>query len=117
MITEAEARAVAEAGYADIMLAHDAPDYGTTKVQEIINTPPHVSGWSDSGLRYAKEGRTLMNIAFAGVKPKLFAHGHYHVFDATERGATKFLALACDGMHGNVAILHLDTLELDLLTV
>lgn len=110
MISEREAREVATEGPADVMLAHDAPDNGTDAVERIIRTPADQSPWSAAGLRYAAEGRKLMNIAFAGVRPKLFAHGHYHAVDDTDRGATRFLSLGCDGQQGNLALLRLSDL-------
>lgn len=107
MLTEAEAFRCAEDGYADVMLAHDAPDNGTNAVQDILDNP---GGWSPKGLAYAAEGRKLMNIAVEGVRPRVFAHGHYHVADDTQRAETRFLALAGDGMPGNIALLRLDDL-------
>jgi hypothetical protein len=114
MITEAQAYAVAEAGYADIMLAHDAPDGGTQRVQEIIDSPDADRYWSRAGLNYAKQGRTLMNLAFYGVKPALFAHGHFHVWDDTgpaEDGGTRFLSLNADGFAGAACLLDLETMK------
>ena len=110
MITEEEALAVAEGGYADIMLAHDSPDGGTRRVQSIIANP---SSWSYAGLAYAKQGRALMNLAYMGVKPLLFAHGHYHVWDDSgeEDAVTRFLSLNADGFAGNGCLLDLDTLK------
>lgn len=106
MISLEEAEKVAADGHADIMLTHDAPDGGTFAVQRIIDTPKEQSGWSAAGLSYAAEGRVLMNIAVAGVRPKLFAHGHFHVSD--DSGPiipTRYLALGADGMNGNLAFL------------
>lgn len=112
MITLEEAEKVAADGYADIMITHDAPDGGTDEVQRIIDTPWRDSGWSDRGLRYAKEGRMLMNIAFQGVRPKVFVHGHFHVGGEAQRGDTKFLSLDCDGSRSkNLVILNLETLD------
>lgn len=108
MITLDEAEMVAGGGHAEVMLAHDAPDGGTELVQRIIDTPPDRNPWSVAGLTYAAEGRELMNIAFAGVEPLLFAHGHYHVFDDTfDRPGTRFLALSPEGAQGSLALLRL----------
>lgn len=111
MITLAEAEAVAADGHADVMLAHDAPDNGTAAVQAIINTPPERNPWSTAGLSYAAEGRSLMTLAVEGVKPKLFAHGHFHAPDDTgPTGGTRYLSLGCDGQPMNVCLLRLDDL-------
>jgi hypothetical protein len=110
-ITYSEACAVAEAGYADVMLAHDAPDGGTAAVDRIIATPVDQSPWSEKGLNYAREGRVLMNAAVAGVRPKLFAHGHYHAPDDTgPQEPTRYLSLGCDGQAKNIGLLRLSDL-------
>ena len=67
--------------------------------------------WTEQGLRYAREGRELMNIAFQGVKPKVFAHGHFHVWDELETEDTKFLSLNMNGAFNNMAALDCETLE------
>lgn len=113
MITLEEAEKVAEDGYADVFLAHDAPDGGTEQVQAIVNTPAHKTMWTDQGLRYAREGRELMNIALRGVKPHVFAHGHFHVGGERWNGETQFLSLNCDGwgFRDNLVALDLGTFE------
>lgn len=115
MLTLEDVRAAAEQGHVDIMLAHDAPSVGTDEVMAIINMPPHKSVWSNSALAYAREGRLLMDMAFEGVKPKFFAHGHYHVFGEKRVDGTQFLSLDCDGTRNNAAILDLETLEYEML--
>lgn len=113
MITLEEAEKVAANGHADIMLAHDAPNDSTDTVQAIIDTPADKSGWSRAGLAYAAEGRELTNIAVAGVKPKLYVHGHYHVADDTGPvDGTRYLALNADGSTYNFALLRLSDLAI-----
>lgn len=111
MITLEEAEAVAAAGHADVMLTHDAPRNSTDEVNRIIATPPELSGWPERALAYAREGHLLMETAFAGVQPKVFAHGHFHVTGEKQVGDTKFLSLGMDGQQGNALILDLDTLD------
>lgn len=115
MITEEEAQAVADAGYADIMLAHDAPDDGTRAVERIVADPLGIEYWGREGIAWARAGRRRMNLAYSGVKPKLFAHGHYHVADFTvkEDGRT-FLALDMQNTRANLAVLDLDTWEITI---
>jgi hypothetical protein len=111
MITLREAEQCAADGYADVMFTHDAPDGCSPKVQAIIDTPPHLSFFSETGLRYAREGRQLMNIAYSGVRPELFIHGHFHETD-TSPG---FISLGCDGQPGNAIILDTETLDFEWL--
>lgn len=96
---------------ADVMLAHDAPDGSTQQVQDIISDNP--MGWSETGLNYCAEGRELMNRAVEIVQPKLFAHGHYHVFGYRKDKETGqvWLALSPDGVGGSIAILDTENLN------
>lgn len=111
MIKLEEAEHQASLGHADIFLAHDAPDGTTDAVERIIHDPDASKFWSSGGLAYAREGRELMNIAFQGIKPKVFAHGHYHVADEKETDETKFLSLGPNGFTHNLLALDLKTLE------
>jgi predicted phosphodiesterase len=109
-LTLRDVERAADEGYADIMLTHDAPDGGTRKVQTIIDNPDYTF-WPRKGLEYCAEGRELMNIAFKGVKPKVFVHGHFHVTDEALVNGTRFLSLGADGDEGNTLALDLDDLS------
>ena len=73
---------VVEGGYADVMLAHDAPlaPYEVPSVAAIRSTR---GVWSERATAYARVGAERMHQAFLGVHPRLFAHGRYHVSDET----------------------------------
>lgn len=62
-------------GYADVMLAHDAPE-GLEEIHRQVSHNPH--GFLEEDLLYAADGRRRMEEAVQGVRPKLFFHGHYH---------------------------------------
>lgn len=105
-------------GEADVMFAHDSP-YG-------VNIPlNHRDGslWGYKALEYANESRQMMRSAVDAVKPKLFMHGHYHVFhDQTvmlnygvNEYSTRVVGLDMNGKPKSNAILHLDTLKVDVL--
>lgn len=117
MITHEEAEAVAAAGHAEIMLAHDSPDGGTYAVQRIVADPLGVEFWGREGIAWARVGRRRMNAAFAGVAPKLFAHGHYHTADMRkdEERDCLFVSLNEGRFRHNVGVLDLDTLEVEML--
>lgn len=108
-LTEQDVAKVAYGGSVEIMLAHDAPDGGTDKVQRIIDRPG--TFWSEAGLQYAKEGRELMTAAFEAADPIFFAHGHYHVHDEKKVGECQFVSLGTDGKDMNAIVLDLDSLE------
>jgi Icc-related predicted phosphoesterase len=105
-----------EAGYADVMLCHDAPDGGTDEVQRIIDNPDPTM-WTQSGLRYAAQGRVTMNHAIAGVKPRVFAHGHFHSAGMKQVDETLFVSLGCNNQANNLALLDLDTLQVEWLPI
>lgn len=111
MLTLEDVEKAASDGHADVMLCHDSPDGGTDEVQRIIDDANPM--WSDAGLAYAREGRLLMNIAVEGVRPKVFAHGHFHVAGEKQTEHTKFLSLADNGKRRNLAILDIETLDHD----
>lgn len=109
-ITDGEVAAVVAGGGADIMLAHDAPDRSTDTVDGIIARPV---GVSPRVLRYLEVGRRRMTEAVAAVRPRLFLHGHYHVFDDTQRDGTRFVCLDTDGVDTNVVLLDLSAAPSD----
>lgn len=110
-VTPEDVELVAAGGHAEVMLAHDAPSGGTEAVQAIVDSP---STWSPDALSYAAQGRSLMTEAVAAVQPKVYAHGHYHVWGDTglpergkEEGYTRYLALHTGGYPENLAFLDL----------
>lgn len=116
MITEDDVANVIKGGYADVMLAHDAP-LAPYEVPRVAYVRTHNEwGWPDRALAYARVGAERMHEAFLGVGPRLFAHGHYHVNgEATIQlpgrdHETRIWSLNCDGIGGNIRYLDLATL-------
>ena len=116
MITDDDVAGVVEGGYADVMLAHDAP-LAPCEVDRVAYLRSHNEwGWPDRALAHARVGAERMHDAFLGVAPKLFVHGHYHVVGETTvvlpgRGCgTRIWSLNCDGVDGNVRYLDLATI-------
>jgi hypothetical protein len=114
-ITTDDVASVVDGGYADVMLVHDAPlaPYEVPSVATIRSTK---GVWSERALAYARHGAELMHEAFGGVRPRLFAHGHYHVADEATVALpdtayeTRIWSLNCDGVDGNIRYLDLATL-------
>lgn len=113
MITDDDVATVVTGGPADVMLTHDAPEpwHGTDMVAKIIQTP---LGRSAEVLAYAAEGRRRLDEAFQAVKPRVLAHGHYHVKDQKVlhiegwSHETVVVSTGCDDMpDANLALLHL----------
>lgn len=74
LISLDDVQAVIDGGYADVMVAHDAPYYSALDAY-IAGNP---FGFKQVDLDYADEARYRMHMAAHGVMPKLFLHGHYH---------------------------------------
>lgn len=121
-ITETDIRVTVAGGHADVMLAHDSPAPATPAVEAIIAANP--CGWSPVALAYAASGRAALTAAFDGVRPRVFAHGHYHVADIATlpyaAPSAQFPALEClmvsladERRPGNLAVLHLHDLTVD----
>ncbi|WP_166999103.1 metallophosphoesterase [Paramicrobacterium fandaimingii] len=103
-ISREVAQAVAEAGHAEIMFAHDAPN-SSPVVQRALRRP---TGYSAEALTYAAIGRSRIDAAIAGVRPMLYCHGHYHAPDeSTLEDETRLLSLGQDGQAGNLVVLDL----------
>lgn len=111
-ITLGDVYRTAEGGHADIMFTHDAP----------LGAPVPLSGgagWSAAGLRYAREGQTMLRQAVDAVKPQILFHGHYHTFyegiahlnDGVEAYETLCVGLSMDDTPKANAILDVSTLE------
>lgn len=99
MITQEDVDKTVAGGYADVMVAHDAPRNVPT-IDNMIKGNPH--GFRAEDLLYADEGRDLMDQAFKGVAPRTFLHGHYHtrVNDMIPRGVTEDGELAWTAVVG-----------------
>ena len=113
MIPKTPAEEVAAAGHAEIMLAHDVPNLDVPVVQRLLAR--NASGWPAEALAYAALGRSRLDIAFAGVNPTLYAHGHYHVQgDASLEAGTRVLSLSKDDAGGNLVLIDLAADDFDV---
>jgi hypothetical protein len=74
-ITAEDVERTIQGGYADVMVAHDAP-LGVSQIESRIALNPH--GFHPDDLAYAYEGRQKMSQVVDVVRPKIFFHGHYH---------------------------------------
>jgi hypothetical protein len=116
VISESDVGTTIAGGYADVMLTHDSPGppYCTEPIADMIRDNPW--GWPDSSLAYAETGLELVTRAVLGVRPRLLAHGHFHVAgEAVVRlpsavHDTTIWSLGANQDPANVRILDLDTL-------
>lgn len=117
-ITPADIERTIEGGYADVMVAHDAP-YGVPQIEKHIFGNP--MGFEEEDLKYAEQGRQKMASVVDVVRPRLFFHGHYHkkiddridnFNDNTGRSDTTLVkGLAADGEAASQGTLNLETLK------
>lgn len=112
MITMNDVDATVAGGYADIMVAHDSPDlpYAAPVVGNIIHSKDSRRFWSEAGLKYAEEGRKLMHMAYEGVMPKMFFHGHFHAYSARIEDEFQVWSLGMQREAGNYVQLDLDSM-------
>lgn len=117
-ITPEEAEYTMAGGYADVMIAHDAP-HGVGQIERRIEKNPN--GFYKDDLEYALQGRMLMLNVVDVVRPKLFFHGHYH-FMVDDRlylfnentgmdDEVQIKGLSSDGQPNSMGILDLETLK------
>lgn len=111
-ITMGDVQRTIDGGHADIMVAHDSPDlpYAAPAVANIIHDKNAGRYWSPEGLRYAAEGRQLMHMAYEGVKPKMFFHGHFHAYSSRVTDEFQVWSLGMQRAAGNYVQLDLDSM-------
>lgn len=119
-ITYGDVMRTTSGGYADIMIAHDAPN-GVSALSwtSKADTKKH----SPEALMYSAESRYMMTHAVDGVRPKVFFHGHYHnaYMETTELGLpgdtyeVTSVGLAMNNEQDNLAILNLADLSVDFI--
>ena len=116
VLREEHVAATIAGGHAEVMLTHDSPGrpYCTPPVAEIMAGNP--LGWPDDVLAYAEDGVQKVTRAVSAVRPRLLAHGHFHVAGEAvvrlpgARHDTTIWSLAARRDPGNVRVLDLDTL-------
>ena len=107
--TPADFAALEAGGGAEVMITHDSPVPGTSKVDAIRRSS---DGWSDDALIYAELGSRGITAAWEAVCPDLLVHGHFHVQDEISLpSGQRIFSLAAENDPGNVLLLNLDTLQ------
>ncbi|PPL19815.1 hypothetical protein GY24_04145 [Microterricola pindariensis] len=108
--TEQDVLRAISGGPADVLLTHETIDGGTPASEAVLSSNP--MSWSADALRYSGRSRELVTKVWAGVAPKLLAHGHMHAADCTTLGSgQQIVSLGCDGQSKNLALLELSTLN------
>lgn len=120
VLRDEHVEAAVAGGPVDVMLTHDSPrsPYCVPAVEQILrrNVRENPMGWPASSLAYADEGIAQVTRAVLGVRPRLLAHGHFHVADEDRvrlpggDADTTIWSLAARHDPGNVRVLDLETL-------
>ncbi|WP_344069236.1 metallophosphoesterase [Microbacterium sediminicola] len=99
---------------ADIMLCHESPEGSPVLAAQramAANRPL----LSESALTSSAKSRERVGRVWRTVRPNLLIHGHLHV---SGRGLTsdsrEVVALSCDGMRGNIALLDIASLSVQI---
>lgn len=121
-ITQEDVDKTVAPGYADIVVAHDAPHIRA--IDKRISGNP--MGFRKGDLAYAEIGRQYMGQVLEGVRPELWLHGHYHFFvddklwnktdgyDELTGSLTRVVGLNMEGSRESFAVLDLETMQIDL---
>lgn len=101
----------AAAGYADVMLTHEAVD-GATSATDGITAGRNPYGWPADRLAASAESRRLTTDLWNQVRPRVLFHGHLHQRGSgTLPDGRRVYSLDRDSRPGNVGVLRLDTLQ------
>lgn len=109
--TSLDAEMAIEPGAVDVMLAHEAVNKGTTKVDEVI-AHPNRRLFTPRGLEASHRSRNVVTDVWNRTRPNVLFHGHMHIKD--ERylpDDRRVYSLAADEHDGNVGILDLTDLS------
>lgn len=104
----------ARIGPADVMITHESPDpTPVPEVAALLALNPH--GFPADALAESQVSRSQVSRAWESVRPNLLIHGHMHVAGTGKSGDDlRVVSLGRDTQEGNVALLDLATLSVEL---
>jgi predicted phosphodiesterase len=109
--TEGEADLAAHEGAVDVMLAHEAVDNGTKKVDRLFEVP-NLRLFTPHGLRASQRSRAIVTDVWTRTSPRVLCHGHMHVKDERRLpDGRRVFSMAAEEMSGNVGVLDLADLS------
>lgn len=108
--TDEDVDQAVDGGLVDIMISHDAIHRGTHQVRTVLETQS--SRWPLEAILDSEASRLMVSQVWDAVRPRVLAHGHYHVQGEVELSGGRWVySLAADRMRGNLAILNLADLS------
>lgn len=116
-ISGLEVAAAIAGGQADVMLTHESPAGTPVRgVREVLRTNP--LGFPKAARIESAVSRQKVTSMWDAVRPDLLMHGHMHVPDGgTTCDGRRVVSMGCDGQQGNIALLDMGTLELEIPTL
>lgn len=116
-ITDTHVAAAAAGGPADLMLTHESPSNTPVRaVRDILRTNP--MGFPRESLIESAASRVRVRQVWDAVNPRILFHGHMHVpGGGTTDDGRRVIALGCNRQQGNVAILDLQDLSVEVPTL
>lgn len=105
LATTEEFQRAAAAGFADVILAHEAVDGGPDRIEGILRGKAN-QRWMPERLRASEWSRAQMTILFDTIRPHVLFHGHMHASGEKElRDGRRIVALADNRTPGNIGVL------------
>lgn len=96
-------------GGADIVVSHEAPAGGSTRVDNLLDRSPLRD---PVGREYTALGRQRLRDVWDGVRPRLLFHGHHHIqAEGKHPDGRRVYSLNKNGEVGNLAAVDLATLS------
>ncbi len=113
-ITDADVAAAISGGPADILVTHESPsDTPVRAVRDILRTNP--LGFPRESLIASAASRVRVRRVWDAVNPPLGFHGHMHApGGGTTPDGRRLISLGCNGQEGNVAIVDLRDLTVEM---
>ncbi|TWX34136.1 metallophosphoesterase [Frigoribacterium sp. ACAM 257] len=109
--TQGDADLAAQAGTVDIMLAHEAVDNGTGKVDRLLQIP-NSRFFTEHGLEASQRSRAIVTDVWTRTSPRVLCHGHMHVKDERRLpDGRRVFSMAAEEMPGNVGVIDLTDLS------
>lgn len=97
------------AGFAHVMLTHEAIDGGTERVEDIIHSNSRLP--LPERHEASARSRALTTALFDKVRPHILLHGHMHASGQAQLGdGRQVVSLSSDGRPGNIGVLDTEML-------
>lgn len=114
LITDADVEAAKRGGLADVLLTHESPEPSPVpEVSRILSE--NSMGLSEDARAVSMASRERVSAVWDATRPALMFHGHMHAYgQGTHDDGRRVISLGADGQEGNLALLDLDHLTVEV---